>query len=258
MRLLYVSIRMLLVVLLTGGVFVVQVYAQTAEELLKQVDQLDRSFKEDEAYAKCKEALMIQPENLLALIKCSDLAARIGVRQPNKDGQKDVYSAGRIYAERALKVDSNSSEANCAMAMVQGRLSLLESGKQKVALVKEVKNYVDKALGLDKNNSKAWHVLGEWYFEVSNLSGFEKVSAKVLFGGMPKASLDDAIGAFEKSRSLNASFLLNYYELARCYKASDQNDKAIAVLQLLLRLPRKLQDDDHLKADGKVMLDGLM
>jgi hypothetical protein len=256
-RLFGLNIRLLL---LTFGFFMgaLSLSAQTVDDLNKQADDLVHNLKEEEALQKYKDVLALQSDNLHALVSCSDMAARIGNRQQEKGRQKEYFAAAQSYAALALKADSNSSDANCMMAIALGRIAQTESGKKKVALARDVKTCCDKAIRLDKTNFRAWHVLGEWDYEISHLSGGEKAAAKVLFGGLSDATIKDAIHSYEMCRTLNRSFILNYLTLAKAYKEDDQNENALSTLQTLVRLPVQAQDDPSIKEEGRKMLDALM
>lgn len=233
------------------------VTAQSVTELLTKADQFEKQLKEEDAYSTYKDIIKIEPKNLKALTMCSELASRIGKRQDNKDKSMDFYTAAKIYAQRALDVDSTSAEANCAMAIAMGRMAMVSSGKEKVANVKEIKRYADIALKYDPRSFKAWHILGKWNYEVSNLNGIEKTAIKLLYGGMPAASIDDAIKYYEKAKTLEPTFILNLYELAKTYHKNGQDDKAIENINKLLKLPNRQAEDPSYKAEAKKMLTDL-
>jgi tetratricopeptide (TPR) repeat protein len=228
--------------------------AQDAATLIKEGDRLEAVPDELGAFHKFKEVLKLQPANLYSLVKCSELCSRIGKRQANKATMNDYYKGAVIYAETALKVSPNSSDANCVMAIAQGRIALSKSGKEKIAASKDIKRYAELAIQNDNANFKAWHVLGRWHYEVSNLSALERAAAKIFFGGVPAASLREAIKAFEKAKVFDPQFVLNYFELARAYKRNDEKQKAIATLNTMLTLTSRTEDDDQIKKDGRELL----
>ena len=232
-------------------------FAQTIPELLSKADQFEKQLKEEEAYGTYKDVLKQDPHNLKALTMCSELASRIGKRQEDKAKSVDFYNAAKIYAQRALNVDSTNDEANCVMAIAMGRMALISSGKEKVMHVKEIKRYADIALKNNPNSFKAWHILGKWNYEVSNLNAFEKAAIKLLYGGVPRASLDDAIKYYEKARTLAPTFILNLYELAKAYRKNGQDDKAIENINRMLKLPNKTAEDPFYKQEAKKMLQEL-
>ncbi len=181
-------------------------------------------------------------------------ASRIGARQPDKEKMRPYFYAARNYASAALSLNSNSSDANYAMALALGRVSLVSGTKERVMLARDVKYYAEKAIRLDPNNFRAYHILGRWNYEVSNLNLAEKSFARIFYGKLPSASLDDAIADFEKSRSLNPAFILNYLELARSYHRMGEDKKAIAYLRILLALPNLMYDDTRAKVIARQLL----
>jgi tetratricopeptide (TPR) repeat protein len=143
------------------------------------------------------------------------------------------------------------------MAVAMGRIAMISGAKEKVAASREVKKYAELAIKFNPQYAKAFYILGKWNYEIANLNALEKGAAKVLFGGMPQASLQDAIINYEKCRKLDPSFLLNYQELAQAYKESEEQDKAIEVLRKAVALRPVYQDDPNIRAACKKMLEGM-
>ena len=229
-------------------------FSQDISQLLKEAQQQESLLHESEAFLKYAQVLKKDPANLVALWKCSELSSRIGARQPNKEKMTPYFFAAKNYASAALSVNSNSSEANCAMAFALGRISKVSTTKERIVLARDVKFYVDKAIRLDPSNFRAYHILGRWNYDVSDLNVAERSFARMFYGKIPNASLDDAIADFEKSRSLNPGFILNYYELARSYHRIGEDKKAIAYLRILLGLPDLIYDDTRVKVIARQLL----
>lgn len=231
--------------------------AQDVNALIKEAQQLESATKEKEALQKYLDVLRLQPNHLTALCKASELYNTLGKRQATKSSQKEYYRTAKTYAQKALQVNPNSVDANFAMSLAMGRMALISSGEEKINAVKDIRTYAEKTIRLDPNSFKGYHVLGKWHYEVSNLNALEKWLVKVTYGGLPKASLDEAMQYFEKSKQLNPAFLLNYLELARCYERKDEDKKAIALLETMLRMPNTLPDDATVKNQGKELLNDL-
>lgn len=229
--------------------------AQDYNEIIKEADRLEAIPNEKAALHEFKEALKVQPLSLYALTKCSELCSRIAGREQTAQSKDSYNQAAIIYAKTALKLYPNSDEANVAIAIAIGRTLLKKSGKEKVAIIKEIKQYVDAALKINPNNFKAWHILGKWNYEIYNLSGLERAWAKVFYGGVPgNASLKNSIAAYEKAKSINPNFALNYLELARAYHKDDNTEKAIPLLQTVLTLPIQTEDDPRIKKEAAVLI----
>ena len=230
-------------------------YTQDINALIAEGNRLELVPDEKAAFKKFKEVLKLNATNMHALNKCSELCSRIGQRETvNTKLRNDYYKAAKIYAETALKVDPKNSEANCVMAIALGRSSMSKSGKEKIENAKEVKKYVDAAIAGDNKNFKAWHVLGRWQFEISNLNGLERGLVKLLYGALPPATIKQSIASFEKARLLRPEFLLNYYEMAKAYKDNDNKAKAIAYLQLMITLPNQTEDDPEIKNKARALI----
>jgi tetratricopeptide (TPR) repeat protein len=229
--------------------------AQDINTLLKDAQQLENAFKEPEALQKYLDVVRHQPNNLTALIKISELYSILGKHQGTKDKQKEYYRNARVYAQKALQVNAGSSDANVAMALAMGRMALISAGDDKIKAIKDVKTYSEKSVQLDPNNYKGYHVLAKWHYEVSDLNSVEKWLVKVAYEALPKASLDDAIKYFEKSRQLNPSFLLNYLELAKAWHRKENDKKARDFLETMLKMPNKMGEDANIKVKGKKLLE---
>ena len=182
------------------------------------------------------------------------MCSRIGKRQTNPKLIEDYFTAAKTYAATALKINPNNSESNCVMAIALGRTSLNRSGKEKINSAKEIKKYVDAALKNDPKNFKAWHVLGRWHYELSNLNMFERGAVRVFYGGLPESSLAASITAFEKSHSITDGFILNYFEMAKAYKRNNQTAKAVALLTKMLTVKNQTEDDPITKEEGRKLI----
>jgi len=137
---------------------------------------------------------------------------------------------------------------------VNARVLASRLDEEKVVSAKDLKKYVEAAIKSDPKNFLAWHVLGRWHYEVSNLNMVERAAVKLFYGGFPPASLKESIAAFEKSKSLTTGFIQNYLELAKAYHRNNQNDKAIDLLKQMMLVPNRTEDDPALKEAGKKLL----
>ncbi|MEO6733592.1 MAG: hypothetical protein ABIN01_20385 [Ferruginibacter sp.] len=228
--------------------------AQDIAALIKEANRLEAVPNEKAALTKFKEVLKAQPANSYVLNKCSELCSRIGKRQTNPKLVEDYYTAAKTYASIALKINPQNSESNCVMAIALGRTSLNKSGKEKINSAKEIKKYVDAAIKNDHRNFKAWHVLGRWHYEISNLNGFERTAVRIFYGGLPEATLTLSLYAFEKAQTITDGFILNYFEMAKAYKKNNQTAKAVALLSKMLTVPNQTEDDPFIKEDGRKLI----
>ncbi|MEO6583363.1 MAG: hypothetical protein ABIO05_03515 [Ferruginibacter sp.] len=228
--------------------------AQQAAALIKEAEKLEQLPDEKGAFQKFKLALKAEPNNLVALAKCSELCSRIGNRQADHKVRDSYYDAAVLYAKKALQLYPQNDEANVAMGIAVGRTSLTKSGKEKIAAAKEIKQYAETALKYNPKNFKAWHILGKWNYEVSSLNMMERAATAVFYGGLPAASFQNSITAYEKARSYNSAFLLNYLELAKAYRKNNEKQKGISLLKAVATLPVQTEDDPRIKNEAAGLL----
>ena len=236
----------------------VHAFAQDNNVLFKEADNLEHSFKDADALNKYKEILTNDATNIKALVKAAELSCSIGNRIDNKNDKRLSYESGLSFAQRAIKVNDNSAEANYAYAMASGKMTEVESENKKiVSFVKDTKNYAEKALAINANYGKANFVLGRWHYEMVTLSGLKKAAVKVFYGGLPEASLDNAIAYMEKCRVNEPYYMINYYYLNKAYKENDKPAKQIDVLSKMVKLPNRTLDDAAMKEDAQKQLQQL-
>ncbi|MEP6597578.1 MAG: hypothetical protein ABJA71_16605 [Ginsengibacter sp.] len=230
-------------------------FGQDVTSLIKQAEQFEASMNDALAILKYKQALKIQPDNIYVICKSSELCSRIGGRlKEDKVKQADYFAAAKIYAGTALKLAPHNSESNFVMALVMGREAMRKGGKEKIMAVKDIKNYAELSIKYNPQNYKAWYILGKWNYEVSALNYFERTAVKVFYGTLPKAGINDAIKCFEKSKTINPGFVLNYLSLAKAYKKKDEETMAKQNLAQMISLPEKTQDDAKIKSEGRELL----
>ncbi len=224
--------------------------AQQVNVIIQDAERLEIIPDEKAAFNKFKEALNLSPQNIYVLTKCSELCSRIGNREANNKNRDAYYNAAVFYGKKALAINPENDEANVALAIAIGRTVLVKSGNEKISAIKDIRRYAEMALKINPKNFKAWHVLGKWNYEISNLNFVEKAAIKVMYGGLPDASFKKAILAYEEAKAIKHNFMLNYLELAKAFKKNDERQMAITQLRYLVKLPLQTEDDPRIKAEA--------
>lgn len=233
------------------------VYTQDMDPLLAEAAKLEKDLKENEALDAYSSVLKIQPGNSKALCRAAELTGRIGSRLKDNKQKASYFATAKSYAEAALKQKENYADAYYAMAYTSLKLSTVSKVKEKAAYLRDMKYYADSALLFTPAHAGALYLTGKWNYEIQGLNASEKAAVKVLFGGMPKASLEAAILNFEKARTANPWMLVNYLDLANAYIKDHRTDKAIEVLGKMVKMPPRTGDDESLKAEGRTLLASL-
>jgi tetratricopeptide (TPR) repeat protein len=231
--------------------------AQSEQQLLTFAEKQEKNLNETGAFEAYRKVLKINPDNYQALWKLSELCSRIGNRQSSRQQKQLYFISGRSYGEAAVQLNPRGADGYYALSVAMGRMALSGSGKEKINAVKAIRSNAETALKLNPRHGRAWHVMGKWHYEVNNLNFFEKAGLKIIYGGLPSASLNESIYAYEKAKQYEPSFALNFLELAKAYKTNDQEQKAIALLKILPTIPVKTADDDRIKREGAALLKDL-
>lgn len=228
--------------------------SQSITELNGQIKQYLLAKNEPATLACYKQILILDKNNIDALCGASFMCSRIGNREKDAAKKKSFFNTAKIFAQQALKINSNYSQANYVMAVAMGRIALISGSQDKVAASRDIKKYADNAVKLDASNAAAWHTLGKYNYEVSNLNFAERAAAKILFGGLPPGDIKTAIVCFEKCKALDPNYIVNLLDLAKAYKQNDEDAKAKALLNAILLLPERFFDDAEYKNECTKML----
>ena len=91
--------------LLFPVVFSGYIFAQDAASLIEKGKLLEQKQKETEAFEKYKEAARLDPTNIAAFVKLSDLSTTIGARQTTPEAQAPFFiqaKYGKIFPVPAV------------------------------------------------------------------------------------------------------------------------------------------------------------
>jgi len=223
-----------------------------------RADSLYDQFSEGKALELYNRILELDSLHFRALWRTSFLYSRIGYRKEQNDRKIEYYNRAVERAEQALKVDASHSRSNFVMAVALGRKALVSKARKRVAASREIKRYVERSIQYDSTYAGAWHVLGRWHHEVSNLGFFERLAANTLYGGIPKgASEEKAANYIEKAIDLRPGIILYYYDLARVYKDMGKKELAVQVCGEGIRREPKTPDDPEIIQDCKALMNEL-
>ena len=161
----------------------------------------------------------------------------------SESAQRDLAETALTYAKRAIAADPKSAKAQLSAAVCYGRLVPYVSSKQKVEYSRLIKEHADSALQLDPTDSYAWHILGVWNYELAKMGPFMRGVVKVVYGGIPPASNEEAARLLRKAVEIAPDRVAHHVELGRTYLALGMKDQARIELQRGLALPDREKDD---------------
>ena len=236
----------LLLVLLCG----ILVNAETVEELLTQGDAAYDALDNEAALKSYKAALEADAQNCDAAWKTSRSYADIGDEKEGKEERTEYFKKAEDYARKAIDLCPSSDMAHLSLSIAIGRVALMEGKKKQVQLSQAVKDEAEKAIELNPDNDIAHHVYARWHRKVATLSGVAKAFAKVLYGGLPPASLDKAIEHFQKAIAINPDNINHHLELGITYEEMNEWAKANAEYDKVASLDATKSMDPKYKAEA--------
>ncbi|MFB6098326.1 MAG: tetratricopeptide repeat protein, partial [Salinibacter sp.] len=146
------------------------------------------------------------------------------------------YENALDVAKAGLAADSTSARAHLAMAVAQGRAALNAGTQERIRRSRAVKRHADRAIALDSTLAGAYHVRGRWHREVEALGFFKRAIVRTIYGGLPEASLEQAVQDFKRAIELNDK-VFHHLELAKTYLQMDRPEAARRELKTALNMP---------------------
>jgi tetratricopeptide (TPR) repeat protein len=223
-------------------------------ELVKSGDIHDAKFECDQALKFYLPAEKLDPRNVDLLVKIS---RQYALRMSDLPKEADKLVSGRTalaYAERAVAVAPDESDAHLSVAICLGKLTPLAGSREKIENSRKIKTAAEKAVKLNPQSDFAWHLLGRWHQSLANIGGATRALASVIYGGLPAASNDEAVKCFQKAMALNPKRLVHVVELGRTYQMMGREAEAKRYLEQGLGMPNKDKDDPETKARGRAAL----
>ena len=160
------------------------------------------------------------------------------------------------YARRAVALQPDNAVNVLSVAIAQGKMALASDPAQRLELSREVRAGAEQALRLDPTYAWAHHVLGRWHFEVVQVKGARRLFARLLYGGLPSASLDEALYHLQRAVELAPDHLLHRVEYGFALEAAGRVDEAREQWQKSLTLPLQQKDDANAQARAQAALAG--
>ena len=249
-----ILINRLLVVLLALVLVEIGFAAESADDLIDKGKVLDRKFKANEALMLYLSAEKIEPKNPDLLVR---IARQYRYLMTDAADTQEKLRLGHIaldYSERAAACGPKDCDAQLAPAITLGKMLPFMPAKEQVAASPKIKESVDKALAIDPRNDNAWHILGRWNRVLAEISSAKRFLAGIIYGQLPKGSIDEAEQDMKKAIAINPHRLMHYIELGRIYAQMGRKDEAREFINKGLGMPDTEKDDPETKARGRETL----
>lgn len=226
-------------------------------ELVARGDVHDRKFQHEQALEAYLPAEKLMPDDPALLVK---IARQYALRMNDLPNDAAKVASGRTalrYAERAVVLAPNECDPHLSVAICWGKLSPFLKTQEKVAASRKIKDSAARAVKLGPKNDYAWHLLGRWHQALANMGTATRAVAKLIYGGLPAASNDEAVACFKKAIAINPKRLIHTVELGRTYAMMGRDDEARKWIRKGLAMPNQEKDDPETKRRGQATLDDI-
>jgi len=216
-------------------------------ELLKQGDAFDAKLDNAhalESYLQAEKLGATDPDTLTHIARQYALLMNDAA---SDEEQRRLGERALEYSKRAVATNPGHAKSLLSVAICYGRLIRFQDTRTKVEYSRFVKEYADRALAIDPTDSYAWHVLGAWNYELAQMGAFSRAFVKVVYGGMPPASNEEAERLFRKAVTLAPDRVSHHAELGRTLAVLGRKGEARTELNKALALPSREKDDPESK-----------
>jgi tetratricopeptide (TPR) repeat protein len=153
--------------------------------------------------------------------------------------QRQLIGAAVEHARAAVGMAPDSAQGHVWLAVALGRQALKEGPKTRLALSREIKSEVDRAIALDPGIGRAYHVRALWNRKLASLNLIERGVANSVLGGVPKgASMENAVRDLRRAVELEPDYIHHRLELGRTYLMVKDREGARRELEKAVALPR--------------------
>lgn len=228
-----------------------------AAELYDQAVAAEQDLRSWDALQIFLQVEKLAPNNSQVLQKIAQQYSDSTVDFEDKDRQLELLEKAFDYSERAVQIDPSAPINVLSVAITKGKIASLGSNQAKVEAARGIKADARRAIELDPNYAWAHHVLGRWHREVDSLGTIARFFTKMLYGGLPEASVEDAVYHLKKATELDPGGLSHFLELGFAYEAAGEEALARRNFEIGLSMPSREKHDETAKLRARRALEKL-
>jgi tetratricopeptide (TPR) repeat protein len=171
--------------------------------------------------------------------------------------QKDLVKQALACSLEAVTLDGNSADAHACLAVAYAKSCAFADLKTELAYSRLFKLEAEKTIALDPKQDIAYYLLGRWNYAIANAGFFARAYVKLIYGGLPKASYQDAIADFHKAIALAPNRIIHHAGLAMACEAAGEKTLALAELSRCQGMKAAGPEDEEARRDALKQLSRL-
>jgi tetratricopeptide (TPR) repeat protein len=214
-------------------------------------------LRTEDALALLLQVEKVAPDNAKVLQKIARQYSDSTIDTSDDARQNLLLERALDYSQKATEIDPTDPVNMLSLAVVKGKIATLLGNKAKVEAARIIKADARRAIELDPTYAWAHHVLGRWHREVDELGSIARFFTKILYGGLPEASIEEAVFHLGKATELEPENLNHFLELGFAYRAAGEEEKARTNFERGLSMPIKEKHDEAAKTRARRALQQL-
>lgn len=152
------------------------------------------------------------------------------------------YRRAEEFARQAIAAEPRGDEGYKWLAIALGAQAEDANVRNQIQLSRGVKENIEKALSLDGGDDISLLVLSRWHYKVASLEPWTRVVVRVVYGGLPQASMEKAEQLLLRAIA-RRDRIVHRYSLAKVYYHMGRREAALQQLRLALKLPVTIPEE---------------
>lgn len=228
----------------------------TNKELL--IAKADALFEQEE-YKQIYELLsgFKSNKNVEILWRLSRALYKMSLSATDVEAKKMVFEAHDSIAS-ALEIDENHWAAQKWMAIILDAKSGYEGMKSRINQLHNVKKHMLKASELNPADATTLYLIGNWCYQISDLTWYQRKIASAIFGKPPSSSYEEALTYFQKAETVDPNFYSqNLLMLGKTCLKLNRKEEALKYLKLASEFLAKNDEDQQAKQEAQKLLNSI-
>lgn len=225
-------------------------------EALAAVDSLRTRGEFRSALSRLHRLANTHPENVEVLAARAFIWTDLGKQADVQHRAVNFYRQSLTVAEAAVEANPECAQAHLAVAVAQGHLTQHVSIRERIERSRAVKTHADRAVALDSTLAGAYHIRGRWHREAADLNALVRALMRVVYGGLPEASLKQSVANFQRALTLETR-TYHHLELGKTYVKMDRADAAREQFRAALEAPSVAPFAAEYKREARLLLEKL-